>query len=150
MAENGKAVAGHVSVDLNGPATSGGTGRVRPFIWTPEGGSQMLPVPSSLRDARPNDISADGKTVLGMYDAQATGSTRFGARWVNGEFIPFSTPTMTVGEANESTPDGKITLRTAECLASCGTAPMMQVDKAYYENLTPADIDKLLERLQRD
>jgi NADH-quinone oxidoreductase subunit E len=36
-----------------------------------------------------------------------------------------------------TTPDGKVTLRTAECLASCGTAPMMQVDREYYENLTP-------------
>ncbi len=50
----------------------------------------------------------------------------------------------------ETTPDGKITLRTAECLASCGTAPMMQVDKDYYENLTPAEVDKILDRLQRD
>lgn len=107
VADNGKAVAGSVAVDLNGPA-SGGGGRTRPFIWTPEGGSQMLPVPSSLRDARPNDISADGSTVLGWYDAQVTGSARFGARWVNGEFIPFSTTEMTVGEANESTPDGQI------------------------------------------
>ncbi len=49
----------------------------------------------------------------------------------------------------ETTPDGQITLRSAECLASCGTAPMMQVDKDYYENLTPADVDKILERLQR-
>ena len=47
-----------------------------------------------------------------------------------------------------STKDGKVTLRTAECLASCGTAPMMQVDKDYYENLTPADVDQILARLQ--
>ena len=50
----------------------------------------------------------------------------------------------------DTTADGKITLKTAECLASCGTAPMMQVDKDYHENLTVADVDKLLERLQRD
>src|SRR5215467_9039925 len=31
----------------------------------------------------------------------------------------------------ETTADGLITLRTAECLASCGSAPMMQVDKTY-------------------
>src|SRR5690349_20010167 len=36
----------------------------------------------------------------------------------------------------ETTKDGKVTLRTAECLASCGTAPMMQVDKSFHENLT--------------
>jgi NADH-quinone oxidoreductase subunit E len=47
----------------------------------------------------------------------------------------------------ETTKDGKVTLRTAECLASCGTAPMMQVDKKYYENLTPAEVDRILDRL---
>jgi len=52
--------------------------------------------------------------------------------------------------AGETTADGKVTLRTAECLASCGTAPMMQVDKTYHENLTTADVDKLLERLLAD
>jgi NADH-quinone oxidoreductase subunit E len=47
----------------------------------------------------------------------------------------------------ETTKDGKFTLRTAECLASCGTAPMMQVDKEYYENLTPERVDAILEKL---
>ena len=50
----------------------------------------------------------------------------------------------------QTTKDGKVTLKTAECLASCGTAPMMQVDKEYFENLTPERIDQILERLQRD
>jgi NADH-quinone oxidoreductase subunit E len=45
--------------------------------------------------------------------------------------------------------DGKVTLRTAECLASCGTAPMMQVDKKYYENLTVEKVDRLLDELTR-
>lgn len=52
-------------------------------------------------------------------------------------------------KAGETTPDGQITLRTAECLASCGTAPMVQVDKEYHENLTVADVDRLLDRLQK-
>jgi NADH-quinone oxidoreductase subunit E len=47
----------------------------------------------------------------------------------------------------ETTKDGKVTLRTAECLASCGTAPMMQVDKDYHENLTTAEADRILDRL---
>jgi NADH-quinone oxidoreductase subunit E len=49
-----------------------------------------------------------------------------------------------------TTKDGKVTLRTAECLASCGSAPMMQVDKDYYENLTTEKVDEILERLQAD
>ncbi len=48
----------------------------------------------------------------------------------------------------ETTADGAITLRTAECLASCGTAPMMQVDKAYHENLTVEKIDRILDKLR--
>lgn len=51
--------------------------------------------------------------------------------------------------AGHTTEDGKITLRTAECLASCGTAPMMQVDKDYHENLTVAQVDAILEQLRR-
>ena len=49
----------------------------------------------------------------------------------------------------ETTKDGKVTLRTAECLAACGQAPMMQVDKDFHENLTLADVDTILSRLQQ-
>ena len=49
----------------------------------------------------------------------------------------------------ETTADGQITLRTAECLASCGTAPMIQVDKTYHENLTLPQVDAILDRLQK-
>ncbi len=48
----------------------------------------------------------------------------------------------------ETTSDGKITLRTAECLAACGQGPMMQVDKDYFENLTIDQVDKILDRLR--
>jgi len=47
----------------------------------------------------------------------------------------------------ETTADGRITLRSAECLASCGTAPMAQVDKEYHENLSVEELDRLLDRL---
>jgi len=48
----------------------------------------------------------------------------------------------------ETTPDGRFHLSTVECLGSCGTAPMMQVDNDYYENLTEEKIDQILERLK--
>ena len=47
----------------------------------------------------------------------------------------------------ETTPDGKFTLSRAECLGSCGTAPVMQVNDDYHENLTEEKIDALLDRL---
>ena len=47
----------------------------------------------------------------------------------------------------ETTADGRISIKEVECLGACGGAPMMQVDKDYYENLTPESIDKILEGL---
>jgi NADH-quinone oxidoreductase subunit E len=51
--------------------------------------------------------------------------------------------------AGETTKDGKITLRTAECLAACGQAPMMQVDRDFHENLTLKEVDRILDRLTK-
>jgi NADH-quinone oxidoreductase subunit E len=48
----------------------------------------------------------------------------------------------------ETTPDGRFTLTAVECLGSCGTAPVMQVNDDYHENLTEEKIDALLDRLQ--
>ena len=46
----------------------------------------------------------------------------------------------------ETTEDGLFTLRSVECLGACVNAPMMQVDKAYHENLTAEKIDAVLEQ----
>jgi NADH-quinone oxidoreductase E subunit len=50
----------------------------------------------------------------------------------------------------ETTPDGKFTLSLVECLGSCGTAPAMQVNDDYHENLTEASIDALIDRLRSE
>ncbi|HEX9117860.1 MAG TPA: NAD(P)H-dependent oxidoreductase subunit E [Anaerolineae bacterium] len=47
----------------------------------------------------------------------------------------------------ETTGDGRFTLEKVQCLASCGTAPAMRINDQLYENLTPATIDAVLERL---
>ena len=52
-------------------------------------------------------------------------------------------------KAGETTPDGLFTLSTVECLGSCGTAPVMQVNQTYYENLTKTKVDQILEDLKR-
>jgi len=44
----------------------------------------------------------------------------------------------------ETTADGMFTLKTVECLASCGTAPMMQIGETYHENLTTQKCDAIL------
>ena len=40
--------------------------------------------------------------------------------------------------------DGRFTLSEVECLGSCGTAPMFQINFDYHENLTPDKIDQIL------
>jgi NADH-quinone oxidoreductase subunit E len=45
----------------------------------------------------------------------------------------------------ETTADGMFTLKTVECLASCGTAPMMQIGEKYHENLTLEKVDSILD-----
>lgn len=50
----------------------------------------------------------------------------------------------------ETTSDGKITLMEAECLAACGTAPVMLVDDDLVENLTKEKIDNIIEDLRKD
>jgi len=47
----------------------------------------------------------------------------------------------------ETTADGRFTLAKVECLGSCGTAPVMQVNDDYHENLTAEGIDAILDGL---
>jgi NADH-quinone oxidoreductase subunit E len=48
----------------------------------------------------------------------------------------------------ETTADGKFTLMEVECLASCGTAPVVQINEEYHENLTPEKLDGILDGLR--
>src|SRR6185295_14724864 len=48
----------------------------------------------------------------------------------------------------ETTADGKFSLSLVECLGSCGTAPMFQINFDYHENLTPEKVDQILDSLE--
>lgn len=50
----------------------------------------------------------------------------------------------------ETTPDGRFSLQTAECLASCGTAPVLQVNNEFVEQVTPESADALLAALNQE
>lgn len=50
----------------------------------------------------------------------------------------------------QTTPDHLYTLSVVECLGSCGTGPMMQVNDDYYEQLSEEKVERILEDLQRD
>ncbi|MCB0377022.1 MAG: NADH-quinone oxidoreductase subunit NuoE [Bdellovibrionales bacterium] len=48
----------------------------------------------------------------------------------------------------EVTNDGRFTFTRVECLGSCDTAPMMQINEDYHENLTPESARQLLKELR--
>ncbi|MFC6996021.1 NADH-quinone oxidoreductase subunit NuoE family protein [Rufibacter roseus] len=51
-------------------------------------------------------------------------------------------------KVGETSADGNFTLKTVECLASCGTGPMLQVREKFYENLDAASANQMLEDLK--
>jgi len=48
----------------------------------------------------------------------------------------------------ETTPDRKYTLVEVECLGSCGTSPVIQINEDYHEDLTPEKVDRILDSLE--
>ncbi|MCC6443938.1 MAG: NADH-quinone oxidoreductase subunit NuoE [Armatimonadetes bacterium] len=50
----------------------------------------------------------------------------------------------------ETTPDGRFTLKTVECLAACGNGPTLLMDEDYYEDLTLEKLESLLARAEEE
>lgn len=53
-------------------------------------------------------------------------------------------------QRGETSADGNYTLMTTECLASCGTAPVLQVNDEFVENVTPEMADALVDEWNRE
>jgi NADH-quinone oxidoreductase subunit E len=51
-------------------------------------------------------------------------------------------------DVGETTPDQRFTLSEVECLAACGTAPTLQVNDTYHEQLDLAKLHRLLDELE--
>jgi NADH-quinone oxidoreductase E subunit len=52
-------------------------------------------------------------------------------------------------ELGETSEDGNFTVVEAECLAACGFPTCVQINSRYYENVTPADVQKIAEQLKK-
>jgi NADH-quinone oxidoreductase subunit E len=51
-------------------------------------------------------------------------------------------------QLGETSADKKYTLVEVECLGSCGTSPVVQINEDYYEDLTPEKLDRILDSLE--
>ena len=50
----------------------------------------------------------------------------------------------------ETTPDGNYSLKTAECIAACSSAPALQVNGEFYEHMTIEQADALIDALDQE
>lgn len=66
--------------------------------------------------------------------------------WLNGaeDIVKYIEKKLNI-HVGETTKDGMFTLKVAECLGSCGTAPMLQCGASFHENLTYEKVDAILE-----
>jgi NADH-quinone oxidoreductase subunit E len=91
-----------------------------------------------------------------MYNLKPVGKCvlevcRTSSCWTRGaeDIVDYIGKKLNIREG-ETTPDGMFTLKTVECLGSCGSAPMLQCGAEYHENLTENRVDSLLERLRNE
>src|SRR3990172_791354 len=86
------------------------------------------------------------KKPVGKYHVQVC--TNISCSILDGEHILYVISKKLGIKAKETTSDKKFTLSTVECLGSCGTAPMMQINDKYYENLNDAKVEEILNSLR--
>ncbi len=53
-------------------------------------------------------------------------------------------------QPGEVTKDGMWSFEEVECLGSCGTAPMCQINDVFFENLTDEKLDQLVARIEKE
>jgi NADH-quinone oxidoreductase subunit E len=78
---------------------------------------------------------------VGKYFVQLCGTTPC---WLRGADDLKEVCRKVIGEQNQVTEDGMLSWLEVECLGSCTNAPMVQINKDYYEDLTATGFEKLL------
>jgi NADH-quinone oxidoreductase subunit E len=109
---------------------------------------------ASLLNIKPIEVY-EVATFYSMFNLKPVGKClleicRTGPCWLNGaeDIVEHLENKLNI-KVGETTPDGMFTLKTVECLGSCGTAPMLQCGEKYYENLSFEKADQLIEDLKK-
>lgn len=65
--------------------------------------------------------------------------------WLQGSHQLYKNTCSRLGiKDGEVTPDGKFSIQRVECLGSCGSAPVVQINETFYENLNPEKFNRLI------
>ena len=78
---------------------------------------------------------------VGRYYVQVCGTTPC---WLRGADALKDTCRKLIGEPGHVTKDGLFSWTEVECLGACVNAPMVQINKDYYEDLTPESFEQIL------
>jgi NADH-quinone oxidoreductase subunit E len=82
---------------------------------------------------------------VGRFYVQVCGTTPC---WLRGANEIKETCRELIGEPNHVTEDGLFSWTEVECLGACVNAPVAQINKDYYEDLTPESLEKILSHLK--
>lgn len=108
--------------------------------------SQVMDIPESRINEVFKFYSMFNQKPVGRYHVQVCGTL---SCHINGapQLIDHLCKELKV-KPNQMTEDGRFTVSRVECLGSCGTAPMMQVNETYHENLTKESAMNILRGLK--
>lgn len=105
---------------------------------------------ASLLDITPIEVY-EVASFYSMYNLKPVGKCMFefcqtGPCCLNGveELIKYTEGKLGI-KVNQTSADGRFTIKAVECMGSCGTSPMAQIGTYYYESLTKEKIDKIIE-----
>nr|VZI08890.1 unnamed protein product [Spirometra erinaceieuropaei] len=86
---------------------------------------------------------------MGKYHVQVCTTTPCMLGGVGSDVIMEAVTKKLGIQPGQTTEDKFFTLSEVECLGACANAPMMQINDDYYEDLTPEDVDKILDDLRQ-
>jgi NADH-quinone oxidoreductase subunit E len=114
---------------------------------------EVMDYVASLLSIKPIEVF-EVATFYSMYNLVPVGKClievcQTGPCWLRGsdDIVAHLESRLSI-KVGETTSDGMFTLKTVECLGSCGTAPMLQCGSRYYENLTTDKVDELVDQLK--
>lgn len=131
---------------------------ILPVLWLAQDSFDWLDLDVMRLVARTLDLAPSHvhavATFYTMFKKQPTGKYLLQvchtlSCWLNGadRLVEHLNRTLQV-DAHGNSADGLFTVMRVECLASCGSAPMMQVNEHFYERLTPELMDQIIAELR--
>jgi len=117
--------------------------------------TEVMDYVAILLDIKPIEVY-EVASFYSMYNLKPVGKClievcRTSSCWLRGanEIVAHIENKLGIKEG-ETTTDGLFTLKTVECLGSCGTAPMLMCGAQFHENLTTEKVDNLLSSLKAE